>query len=284
MVDVLLFDSQKPGPTLLVFGAIHGNEKCGTHAIGRAVMEMRSGIFKLNAGKLILVPICNPEAYRRDARYVEANLNRVIKHWPKPLRYEHNLANELVKLIDQCDVLLDLHSYSSGKRPFLFLDNDGQAQKDFASALNIPYWVTGWNDMYANQPHLLQGDTTTYAFSKNKMALLIECGLHEDPQAAITGYKALRGALAYYKMAEPFENARGEPPTVTRMAAMLVKEKEGKFLKDWQHLDPVSKGMPILRYDDGGIYTSPVDGVILLPGKKTKLGEEWVYFGVESQS
>ncbi|MCC7037586.1 MAG: succinylglutamate desuccinylase, partial [Alphaproteobacteria bacterium] len=33
----------------------------------------------------------------------------------------------------------------------------------------------------------------------------------------------------------------------------------------------------------GMIYQSPVDGVILLPGKKARIGEEWVYFGVESK-
>ena len=66
------------------------------------------------------------------------------------------------------------------------------------------------------------------------------------------------------------------------MTNMLVKEKEGKFLKDWQHLDPVSQGMPILRYDDGKLYFAPIDGVIILPGKKTKIGEEWVYFGVDT--
>ena len=245
-------------------------------------MELRSGIFKITKGKLVCAPICNPAAYLRDARYVEANLNRVIKKHAKPQKYEEKLANDVTALIDTCDVLLDLHSYSSGRRPFLFLDNDTEEQNKFATALNIPYWVTGWNDLYVDKKDLLQGDTTSYAFSKDKMALLIECGLHEDPQAAITGYKALRAALAYYGMAEPYETARGEPPTINKMTNMLVKEKEGKFLKDWQHLDPVTKGMPILRYDDGEIYFSPIDGVIILPGRKTKIGEEWVYFGIES--
>lgn len=283
MLETLVFDTQKPSPTLLVFGAIHGNEKCGTHAIARAAVELRCGIFGLKRGRLVMVPICNPEAYKRDIRYVDVNLNRVIKPHPKILRYEHGPANDVVALIDQCDVLLDLHSYSSGRRPFLFLDNDTQEQKDFAAALNIPYWVTGWNEMYENEKDLLQGDTTTYAFSKGKMALLVECGLHEDPQSAVVGYKSLRAALAYHGMAEPFEKAYSEPPTITRMKAMLVKNREGKFLKDWQHLDPVTKGMPILRFEDGMIYQSPVDGVILLPGKKARIGEEWVYFGVESK-
>lgn len=283
MLDTEIFEGRNRGPNLLVFGAIHGNEKCGTHAIGRAIMELRSAVFKLEKGRVIFVPICNPEAYRADARYVEVNLNRVIRKHAKVLRHEHALANELTALIDKCDVLLDLHSYSSGRRPFLFLDNDTEEQRAFAQAMNIPYWVTGWNDVYAGQQDVSQGDTTSYAFAQKKMALLIECGLHEDPQSAVVGYKSLRAALAYYGMAEPYERSRAEPPSVMRMTDMLVKQREGRFLKDWQHLDPVSKGMPILRYDDGDIYMSPVDGVVLLPGKKTRIGEEWIYFGVESK-
>ncbi|HYD17621.1 MAG TPA: succinylglutamate desuccinylase/aspartoacylase family protein [Patescibacteria group bacterium] len=283
MLDTEIFEGRNRGPNLLVFGAIHGNEKCGTHAIGRAIMELRSAVFKIEKGRVIFVPICHPEAYRADQRYIEVNLNRVIRKHPKVLRHEHALANELTALIDKCDVLLDLHSYSSGRRPFLFLDNDTPEQREFAAAMNIPYWVTGWNDVYAEQQDMSQGDTTSYAFSQKKMALLIECGLHEDPQSAVVGYKSLRAALAYYGMAEPYERHRAEPPSVMRMTNMLVKQREGRFLKDWQHLDPVSKGMPILRYDDGDIYMSPVDGVVLLPGKKTRIGEEWVYFGVESK-
>lgn len=282
MLDVHVIDSERPGPVFLVLGAIHGNEKCGSHAIARAVMEIRSGIFRIKAGKLVCVPICNPAAYQRNQRYVETNLNRVIKRHKSPFRYEDKLANAVVALIDQCDVMLDLHSYSSGKRPFLFLDNDTKEQADFARALNIPYWVTGWNDLYQDQPVLWSGDTTTYALSKpGRMGLLVECGLHEDPQSAVVAYNSLRAALAYYKLTDPYDMPRAEPPTVTRMKAMVVKKKEGLFLKDWQHLDPVTKGMPILRYDDGEIYFSPIDGVIMLPAKRTPVGEEWVYFGEE---
>lgn len=283
MIDVLHFDSQKPGPTLLVTGAIHGNEKCGTHAIGRAVMELRSGIFTLDAGRVVFAPICNPEAYRRDQRYVEANLNRVIRKHDSVDKYEHGLANEVTELIDACDVYLDLHSYSSGRKPFLFLDNDSREQAAYAAALNIPYWVKGWNDMYKDTPELLQGDTTSYAFSAGKMAILVECGLHDDPESAVHGYKALRAALAHFRLAAPYDTAPAAPPTVARMTNMLVKEREGAFLKDWQHLDPVTKGTPMIRYDDGDIYASPVDGVVLLPGKRTKIGEEWLYFGVEER-
>jgi uncharacterized protein len=280
MLDTLTFDSGKKGPVFLVLGSVHGDEKCGTHAIGRAVMELRSGIFSLKSGKLVTVPICNPGAYRLNQRYVDANLNRVIKKHADPQAYEHKIANELTDIIASADVVLDLHSYTSGVRPFLFIEYDQPEEKAFAAALNIPYWVTGWSALYEGQKDLWQGDTISYTFGAGKMGVLVECGQHDDPAAATVGYNCIRNALAYLGMAEPAGEAEKIAPQVTKMTSMLVKQKEGRMLKHWQHLDPVAKGTPIVQYDDGDIYAAPADGVLVMPVPKSRIGEEWVYFGV----
>lgn len=280
MLDTLTFDSGRPGPSFLVLGAIHGNEPCGTHAIARFGVEFRSGIFALKKGRVIAAPICNPGAYIANKRFVDINLNRAIAKHTAAALYEHGLANEVTALIDNCDVVLDLHSYSSGRKPFLFLDNDTPANRAFAAALNIPDWVTGWDALYAGEPSLSSGDTMSYAAKAGKPALLIECGLHTDPEAAYHGYNALRAALAHFGMVDPYDTAPPAPPKIHRMTHLFVKKKEGKHLQDWQHLDLISKGMPIAQYDDGELLTAPVDGAILLPGKNTHIGEEWFYFGV----
>lgn len=280
MLDILTFDSGKPGPTFLVLGSVHGNEKCGTHAIGRAAMELRAGIFSITAGKLVCVPICNPEAYRLNVRYVDANLNRVVKKHDTPVKYEEKIANELVKVIDACDVMLDLHSYTSGVRPFLFIEFDTPEEKAFAAAMHIPYWVTGWGALYADKKDLWQGDTCTYAFEQGKLPLLIECGQHDDPAAAHVGYRSLRAALAHFKLTDSYDAPYAPAPQINKLQSVVIKKKEGRLLKPWQHLDPVSKGTPILEYEDGEVVTSPVDGVVIMPGPKVKIGEEWIYFGV----
>lgn len=50
----------KPGPRLLVLGAVHGNETCGTQAIGRIAAEFDAGTLVLSRGSLTMVPITNP--------------------------------------------------------------------------------------------------------------------------------------------------------------------------------------------------------------------------------
>lgn len=281
MLDTITFDSGKKGPIFLVLGGVHGNEKCGTHAIGRAIMELRSGIFSLTSGKVVFVPICNPEAYRLNQRYYEVNLNRVVKKHEMASLYEQIIANELTGIIDTCDIMLDLHSYSSGVKPFLFVEYGTPEELAFAKAMRIENWVTGWNALYHDKKELWEGDTCTYAFDKGKLALLIECGQHDDPAAAQVGYRSIRLALAHFGLTGAFA-ADDEPPApqVCKLHSVHVKRASGKLVKPWQHLDTVKKGTPVAQYDDGETLSSPVDGIIVMPVANAKVGEEWIFFGV----
>lgn len=268
------------GPRFLLTGAVHGNEKCGTAAIGRLLMEIEAGLVTLTKGTLITVPICNPRAYDLHQRFADVNLNRVITSHDYPTAYEHHLANELIGLINAADIMLDLHSYSSGTRPFLFLDNDTPKNRAFAQALGIPYWITGWDDLYADQPELNGGDTMSYVKSAGKTGLLVECGQHEDPAAILHGYYAIRAALAHFGMTAPYAALDQTPPQVNRLTAVITKDRDGDFAKTWQHLDPVKKGEAVIHYADGSTLTAPEDGVVIMPAPQAAKGSEWIYFGV----
>ncbi len=43
ILETVRFATARPGPRLLVVGAVHGNETCGPQAIERALAEIRSG-------------------------------------------------------------------------------------------------------------------------------------------------------------------------------------------------------------------------------------------------
>jgi predicted deacylase len=57
------------GPKLIVLGAVHGNETCGTEAIRRLVQELEQGRLRIERGTLTMVPIANPLAYRLKRRH-----------------------------------------------------------------------------------------------------------------------------------------------------------------------------------------------------------------------
>jgi predicted deacylase len=180
------FAGLAPGPRLIVLGAVHGNETCGTRAIERVLRELDRGQWRIERGALTLVPVTNPLAYAQGTRMGERNLNRrlIPTEAPRPatgrsraghapsggrvrtrtlggqLQYEDHIANRLVPWLGAHDVLLDLHSFRSPGQPFVMCgpdDNDGPlepfrhaaAEGRFAAHLGPTRIVEGWLDAYA---------------------------------------------------------------------------------------------------------------------------------------
>ncbi|MFM7851442.1 MAG: succinylglutamate desuccinylase/aspartoacylase family protein, partial [Flammeovirgaceae bacterium] len=86
-IEQTTFHSLEKGKHLVVLGAVHGNEKCGTLAIRQAVSKFQTGEWQLQCGKVTFVPICNPEAYAQNKRFYQRNLNRHF--YPKPIHIDY---------------------------------------------------------------------------------------------------------------------------------------------------------------------------------------------------
>ena len=56
-ISIHQFASLQDGPKLIVLGAVHGNEVCGTLAIRRLIAEIELGSIRIKRGSLTLVPI-----------------------------------------------------------------------------------------------------------------------------------------------------------------------------------------------------------------------------------
>jgi predicted deacylase len=113
MIEIISIKGEQPGKKLLILGAIHGNETCGTYAIQEIIQKINEHKIIIKRGSISCIPICNPKAYKAGQRYIEKNLNRTITYHKNPLWYEDLLANEIIKQIKKCDYILDLHSMQS---------------------------------------------------------------------------------------------------------------------------------------------------------------------------
>lgn len=96
-VPVTVFDAPAPGPTALVQAGIHGDEIAGVHALQELLEE---GIAPTH-GRLIVVPVMNPPAYRIRQRFVTdgLDLNRSFPGVPSHTRYEPVLAHRFMQLV-----------------------------------------------------------------------------------------------------------------------------------------------------------------------------------------
>lgn len=63
-IPVHVFDAPEPGPTALIQAGIHGDEVAGVHAL----QEMLEAEVRPTRGRLIVIPVMNPAAYRARER------------------------------------------------------------------------------------------------------------------------------------------------------------------------------------------------------------------------
>lgn len=279
MIENFVFDSGRSGKHLLVLGAVHGDEPCGTYACKRLMEEIEQGFLKLKTGKVTFIPICNPDAYDKNVRFVEQNLNRVFKRTPNPESYEAQLANILAPHVDDCDYLLDIHSFTAEGEPFVFQDYDGESFEAFAKSLGVKDVMTGWVELYEGQGDLNEGDTISYAYAQGKTAVLVECGQNGTEVADAVAYKTALSALGFLDILEDVDFGPVEGLNVVRFKELVCKDKEGTFLKDYQHMQAVPKGENVVRYQDGSTFEVTNDSYMLMPKANASLGEEWFYLG-----
>ena len=79
MLNKYVYDSKISGPRLLLLGAVHGNETAGSKEILKLKEALDNKKICLKSGCLTLMPVCNPLAHAKGVRYVEKNLNRLIR-------------------------------------------------------------------------------------------------------------------------------------------------------------------------------------------------------------
>lgn len=297
------------GPRLIITGAVHGNETCGTRAIERVIQELSRGDYEITRGQVTFVPVCNPKAYAHQRRAADRNLNRRLQPSPAPQDYEDHVANVLCPLLAQHDVLLDLHSFRGPGQAFILRgpdDNVGtlepfahaQAEARLAAHLGPRRVVDGWMSSYAagieaRRARAAAGDaaaaaaiedplygvgTTEYMRSQGGYAVTLECGQHLDPQAPDVAYRAIRQTLALLGLADlPLQ-----PPAASfeclQLAYVVDRHAENdQFVRPWSSFDPLTPGELIARRADGTEVRASQAGYIVFPDVGAQPGHEWFY-------
>lgn len=303
------YQGLRPGRRLLVLGAVHGNETCGTRAIERLMADIDAGRTVIRAGRLTVVPVTNPLAYLKQQRVGDRNLNRNLTPTENPVDFEDHVGNWLCPILADHEVLLDLHSFAGQGQPFAMLGprNNRGALEPFSLAadeeamalrLGVNRFVDGWLDTYATgvarrvarlgsggtRSNTLNTDprygvgTTEYMRSQGGMAITLECGNHADPQAPEVAFRAIMNTLAHLGLIDS-----PAPQPVARTEALSLYEvidkahAEDAFVQAWASFDPVKAGQRIGLPKTGEDVCAGSDGYIVFPNAKAEAGQEWFY-------
>ena len=302
------FTGLAPGARLIVLGAVHGNETCGTQAIRRVIGEIESGQLGIVAGSVTFVPITNPLAYARHQRMGDRNLNRNLVPTDTPAEFEDRIANWLCPLLAQHDALLDLHSFHTAGAPFVMLgpeDNKGSLEPfaraaeetALALALGVHRFVDGWLDTYAagvarrlaagassREADVHYGvGTTEYMRTQGGIALTLECGQHDDPAAPAVAYRAIHHALAQLKLSDAPAPQPVRATEALRLYRVVDRAHAGdRFSRSWSSFDHVHAGDVVGTRHDGTLVTADREGYVVFPNPGALPGQEWFYLAQPS--
>ncbi|QIG50754.1 L,D-transpeptidase family protein [Nordella sp. HKS 07] len=299
-IESVTFHGLRPGPRVIVTGAVHGNEPAGPYAIARLIAEFRSGARLLERGTLTFVPLVNGLAFRQNTRAGHRNLNRNLSESPIPRDNEDRVANVLCPLLRAHDVLIDLHSFNGEGEAFALIgpqDNTGalepfayaDAEAALAKAMNLPLVVHGWLAAHekaqgqkqaagVNGISSLQGvGTTEYMRFSGGYGVTVECGQHLAPDAQLIGYECVVNGLAHLGVITAASPAIRKPRVLEIVDVILAAHEDDRLVRPFKACEAVTEGEVIGRRADGTDILAPYDGAVIFASMNAEANHELCY-------
>ena len=282
--------SGAPGPHVGITAIVHGNEPCGAIALD---WLLRNDIRPVR-GTLTLAFV-NTEAYARfdpadpnATRWVDQDLNRVwspeMLDGPGTSR-EIERARVLRPVIDEIDLLLDIHSMQHPAEP-LMLAGPLPKGRALAKQVGVPAVVVSDAGHAAGRRMRDHGGFADPASTKN--ALLVECGQHWEAEA---GPRAIETALRFLRATgivaedcgQDFLETRPTPPPqrfIEVTKAVTIETDRFTFAEPYRGLEVIEQaGTRIASDGDRPILTPYPNCVMIMPSKRLWPGQTAVRLG-----
>ncbi len=260
-IPVYVWRGTKPGPTVFVTAAVHGDEINGTGAIRQIIREKP---FEVTAGTLLLIPVVNMLGFERHSRYLpdRRDLNR---SFPGSMR--GSLASRLAssffqQIVKRCDYGIDLHTAAVRRTNFpnVRADMSDERVASLARAFGAELIVCGKGP---------RGSLRATACKHGCATIILEAGEVWKVEAGVVEY-AIRGITNCLKHLGMMEGALEKPAYRAETdATKWIRATRGGFLEF--HVAPgdiVEQGDPIatnsdLLGEELNLITSPRNGIVL---------------------
>lgn len=189
------YDGSKPGPTLIAFGGMHGNEPSGVIALRKVFQEIQSYQPNFN-GKFVGIA-CNLGALSVKKRFIKSDLNRIwtpeniskvsdrsnsnLSHPEQFEQFEiYHIVHDIIKDALGPLYFIDLHTTSAESQPFISI-NDTLRNRQLALKYPLPI-------ILGVEEHL-EGTILNYINHLGHISVGFEAGQH-DAQSSIENQEA----------------------------------------------------------------------------------------------
>lgn len=287
------FPSDRPGPHVMISAIVHGNELCGAIALDHLLSRLLDRQIQPLQGRLTL-GFMNVAAFERfdperpqESRFVDEDFNRL---WtPQVLESDRDSvelrrARQIRPLLDQVDLLLDIHSMLNSPTPLMMAGPLGKGRQ-LAQGIQIPETVVTDAGHRAGQRMRDYGGFADPDSPKN--ALLIECGQHWARSSATLAIEAVYRFLIHLQMIDPHLAAPSistSPPPPQRFievtGPITIQTDRFRFTQPFQGLEVIPTAGTIIGYDGDLPVTTPYDDcVLIMPTQRLKAGNTAVRLG-----
>jgi len=190
------FKSNKPGPTLGLSAAIHGDEDLPIEILRQFSLELENLNFK---GRVLMLPVANPIAlgtFTRNTPIDMSNLNRIFPGSKEGLLSEKIAYAISTEYIPQVDCFLDFHS--GGAVPTVEYTLTYPNNEELGKMIGQKY-------LYVK--NALPGSMAYYLAQKNKPVAIVEIGGggRNNKYYIKQGLTGIKNVMKYLKMID------GEP-------------------------------------------------------------------------
>ncbi len=266
---VITRDSGHAGPHVVLLSLMHGNEFAGAIVLDRL---LRDNFMPLR-GKLSFVFV-NIAAFRRFdprtptlSRFIDEDINRL---WDEPVlagpRHSAELdrAREIRPLIDNADVILDLHSMLWPSDPLILCGPTARGQA-LAHAMGWPLTVVA-DSGHANGPRLI--DYVRFK-GTSATAVLVEAGQHWHPDTVDTATASVSGLLRHLGLVTAGTSLLPPPPTGPAQFAVVTdvvtaRTSSFAFVRAWNGGEVVARRNTVIAMDGLMEIKTPYDNCLLV--------------------
>ncbi|MBR0656898.1 M14 family metallopeptidase [Plastoroseomonas arctica] len=268
------FAADAAGPHLLVTALIHGNEIAGAILLDRllrATLTPRRGRITLALANLDAFARFQPEDPTA-SRFIDEDMNRV---WEEHVldgsgrTAELRRARELRPVVDQADVVLDLHSMLWPSDPLILTGRSAQAAA-LGVAIGLPPTVVA-DDGHTGGRRLIDYHRLAEP-APGRGALLVEAGQHWEAATVATMegcFRQLAGRLGL--LAPVAALPPGRLAHVTR--TVTAQTDNFAFLRDYRGGEVIAERNTLIALDgEAEIRTPHDDCLLVMPSPRTLRG------------
>lgn len=177
------------GKKILVIGCVHGDELIGQ----KVITELRK--LEVSEGTLITI-LANKRAMKAGKRFLEQDLNRSFPG-KKEGNYEERLAYELLPIIQEADIVLDIHSTTTDTTSAIILTKVNKSIKQLLLTFKPQRVVI-----------MEKGVGKTALTGYCKAGISFEYGKEKSRQAYLDTLNDIKKIIAHYGLIKNFHSEK----------------------------------------------------------------------------